>query len=88
MPKGYNGSPRAFASTGRTQYQEGPGHILDIGGLVAGAKYEFKGRFKFFDSKKNDEPVTCDKVAAWSDPKSCPLFSIVLQLPTGRYQGN
>lgn len=81
---GHNGSPRAFASVDRTRYQEGPGHVLDIGCMMARVKYQFSAYFKLLDSNQNGAPMVCDKLAPWADPKSCPLFSLVMNLPSGK----
>ena len=80
---GFGGSRYAFASKGRQSFQEGPGHALDVGCLLEGRKLQFVGYFKLLDESNDDEHIICDKVASWSDPQSCPLVIIVMNLPTG-----
>ena len=66
--------------TSRTHFNSGPGQYFDLGCLQVGKIYEVKAKIKLYD--QNGFPFQCSG-NVWNDPLSCPLFTIVLTLPTG-----
>lgn len=78
---GANGSPKAFAHTGRLYSYSGPSHMLDVHCLTLGSKYVYSAEFKLIDSADGNKPFLCDKDAAYESVDGCPFFTLVLFLP-------